>query len=87
MVLAGIVVDLLFTALGLVPTGPRPPAPMVQDHFAWNYTTWLDLAALAVMAALAFFHFKKSPPAQAHEEESPVHPHHETAASFSPREP
>jgi uncharacterized membrane protein YraQ (UPF0718 family) len=79
MVLAGIVVDLLFTALGLVPTGPRPPAPMLADHFAWNYTTWLDFAALAVMAALAYLHFKKSPPARAHEDKSAVHAHPETA--------
>jgi uncharacterized protein len=78
MVLAGIVVDLLFTALGLVPAGPRPPAPMMRDHFAWNYTTWLDFAALAVMATLAFFHFKKSAPAQAPEEKPPAPHHHET---------
>jgi uncharacterized membrane protein YraQ (UPF0718 family) len=75
MVLAGIVVDLLFNALGLAPTGPRPPAPMLENHFAWNYTTWLDLAALAVMAGLAFRHFQKSRPAPVHEEEPPV-PHH-----------
>jgi uncharacterized membrane protein YraQ (UPF0718 family) len=79
MVLAGIVVDLLFTALGLVPVGPRPPAPMMQAHFAWNYTTWLDFAALAVMAALAFLYFKKSAPAHEREQKPPVHPHHESA--------
>jgi uncharacterized membrane protein YraQ (UPF0718 family) len=50
MVLAGIIVDLLFTAFGLVPTGPRPMSPMDGAGFAWNYTTWLDFAALAVMA-------------------------------------
>ncbi len=43
---AGIAVDLLFGALHLIPTGPRPPSMMTQAHFAWNYTTWLDLAAL-----------------------------------------
>jgi uncharacterized membrane protein YraQ (UPF0718 family) len=79
MVLAGIVVDLLFTALGLVPKGPRPPAPMLQDHFAWNYTTWLDFAALAVLATLAFFHFRK-PASPGQEAESCSHSHpHETA--------
>jgi uncharacterized membrane protein YraQ (UPF0718 family) len=77
MVLAGIVVDLLFTALGLVPTGPRPPAPIMQDHFAWNYTTWLDFAALAVLAVLAFFHFRTPAAMPADEEHAPAH-HHET---------
>jgi uncharacterized membrane protein YraQ (UPF0718 family) len=59
MVLAGIVVDLLFTALGLVPTGPRPSAPMAAAHFAWNYTTWLDFVAIGVLAWLFFLHFAK----------------------------
>ncbi len=45
MVGAGIVVDVLFSALGLVPRGARPPSLMRHDHFQWNYTTWLDLAA------------------------------------------
>lgn len=53
MVLAGIVVDLLFTALGLVPHGPRPPSPMTTTHFQWNYTTWLDFVALLVLVILA----------------------------------
>jgi uncharacterized membrane protein YraQ (UPF0718 family) len=79
MVLAGIVVDLLFTALGLVPKGPRPPAPIMQDHFAWNYTTWLDFVALAVLAALAFINFRRPGAVPAHDQETPAHPHHETA--------
>ena len=53
---AGIVVDLLFAAFGLVPTGPRPVAAMTHMHFAWNYTTWLDLAALVVGGALVWRH-------------------------------
>jgi uncharacterized membrane protein YraQ (UPF0718 family) len=52
MVGAGIIVDLLFNALGLVPKGPRPPSLMAHDHFQWNYTTWLDLAVAALLAAL-----------------------------------
>jgi uncharacterized membrane protein YraQ (UPF0718 family) len=61
MVLAGIVVDLLFTALGLVPTGPRPMSPMEDVGFAWNYTTWLDLAALAIMGWFAWLRFARRP--------------------------
>jgi len=54
MVLAGIVIDLLFTAAGLVPRGVRPPPPMQQAVFQWNYTSWLDLLALGVLAFLLF---------------------------------
>jgi uncharacterized membrane protein YraQ (UPF0718 family) len=52
MIGAGIVIDLLFSALGLVKTGPRPPSVMQHDAFQWNYTTWLDLAVLAVLVVL-----------------------------------
>jgi uncharacterized membrane protein YraQ (UPF0718 family) len=52
MVGAGIVVDLLFSALGLVPTGPRAAGVMPETSFRWNYTTWLDLLALAALAVL-----------------------------------
>jgi hypothetical protein len=48
MVIAGITVDLLFSALGLIPRGPRPPSPLPMEHFSWNYTTWLNLAALVL---------------------------------------
>ena len=58
MVIAGLVVDLLFGALHLIPTGPRPASALSRAHFAWNYTTWLDLLALAVAAFLAAAHFR-----------------------------
>ena len=57
MVGAGIVVDLLFSATGLVPEA-RPPSPMSGAEFAWNYTTWLDLAAIAVGGALVGIHLR-----------------------------
>ncbi len=59
MVLAGIVVDLLFTAAGLVPTGPRPPNPVMNAQFEWNYTTWLDLAALVLLGWFATLRISK----------------------------
>ena len=59
MGLAGIVVDLLFSALGLVPTGARPLSPLMAAGFAWNYTTWLDLVALGVVALLAWLNFTR----------------------------
>ncbi len=46
MVGAGIIIDLLFGALGLIPEGPRPPSPVMEMTLRWNYTTWLDIAAM-----------------------------------------
>jgi uncharacterized membrane protein YraQ (UPF0718 family) len=66
MILAGLAVDLLFQLFGLVPQGARPPSPVQMAHFAWNYTSWLDLLALAVMAALAAVRVRSSAPAKPH---------------------
>jgi uncharacterized membrane protein YraQ (UPF0718 family) len=65
MVVAGIVVDLLFTALGIVPQS-RGSSAVESAQFSWNYTTWLDLAALLVAAALLGVHLRKSKPAHKH---------------------
>ena len=75
---AGVLVDLLFEACGWLPTGPRPPAAMTHMHFAWNYTTWLDLAALVVGVALVFLHRRS-----ANDEHAPheTHAAHGEAAS------
>jgi hypothetical protein len=59
MVLAGISIDLLFNFLGLIPTGPRPPSPVMEMGIRWNYTSWLDLAALGVVGWL--FLMNRSP--------------------------
>jgi uncharacterized membrane protein YraQ (UPF0718 family) len=47
-VVAGLVVDLLFHLLGLIPTGPRPPSAVQHAMISWNYTTWLDILAAIV---------------------------------------
>ena len=61
---AGVLVDGLFAALGLVPQGPRAASLAAHAHFAWNYTTWLDLVALAAFAALFWMHRRsEAPPA------------------------
>jgi uncharacterized membrane protein YraQ (UPF0718 family) len=52
MVVAGVIVDLVFTALRIIPTGARPPAAIEHASIHWNYTTWLDIVALLVAAAL-----------------------------------
>ena len=56
MVGAGIVVDLIFSACGWLPTGPRPPSAMQDMRLQWNYTSVLDLIALPVAATLWWLH-------------------------------
>jgi uncharacterized protein len=58
MVLAGIIVDLIFSASGLIPDGLRPPSAVEHAHIIWNYTSILDLAAVVFAAWLLFLHFK-----------------------------
>lgn len=76
MVIAGLVVDLLFSALGLVPTGPRPPSALAMAHFAWDYTTWLNLLALAWGGLLLALHLKsKRQMAHTHHDHDCHHDH------------
>jgi len=57
MVVAGIVVDLLFNALNLIPA-VRPLNVMAGASFQLNYTTWLDFAAIAVCGWFVFIRLK-----------------------------
>jgi len=57
MVAAGFVVEILFGALSLVPTGPRS-AKVVEAHVAWNYTTVLNIIFLALAALLLWRFFR-----------------------------
>ena len=52
MVLAGVIIDVAFTAAGLVPA-PNPNIGAELTTFSFNYTFWLNLAfgALAVWMA------------------------------------
>jgi uncharacterized membrane protein YraQ (UPF0718 family) len=59
MVLAGITVDLTFSALDLIPRGPRPPSMLEHAHITWNYTSWLDLAAVIFGGWLLFLYFRR----------------------------
>jgi uncharacterized membrane protein YraQ (UPF0718 family) len=54
MVATGVIVDLLFSALNLIPRGARPASPIEHATFAWNYTSWLDFLALAIAGSLLF---------------------------------
>jgi uncharacterized protein len=50
MVLAGYAVELIFGVAQLVPK--QRNASVIEAHVSWNYTTWLNLAFLAVAAVL-----------------------------------
>ena len=56
MVGAGLVVDLLFNALGLVPHGARPVSAVRMAGFEWNYTTWLNIPALMIAGWFIYLH-------------------------------
>jgi uncharacterized membrane protein YraQ (UPF0718 family) len=50
-VIAGYLVELIFTALHLVPTGARH-ATVGQTGISWNYTSWLNIVFLFLAATL-----------------------------------
>jgi uncharacterized protein len=50
MVAAGLIVEGLFSVLGLIPT--ERPGTIAATHFQWNYTTWLNIVFLALFAVL-----------------------------------
>jgi hypothetical protein len=52
MVMAGYVVEILFSLLGLVPTERNAKVGETAIH--WNYTTVLNLVALLVAVALSY---------------------------------
>ena len=56
MVVAGYVVELVFTPLHLVPDGPRH-ASMGDDGVSWNYTTWLNILFLLLAGVLLWRFF------------------------------
>jgi YHS domain-containing protein len=48
MTVAGLVTEGVFRAADLVPAAR--PAHLAVAHFRWDYTTWLDIAALVLFA-------------------------------------
>jgi uncharacterized membrane protein YraQ (UPF0718 family) len=57
MVLAGYIVELIFTPLGLVPTERN--ATVIETGISWNYTTFLNIAFL-ILAAVLIWRFVRS---------------------------
>jgi uncharacterized membrane protein YraQ (UPF0718 family) len=66
MVVAGVIVDLLFAAAGLIPQGARPASAIEHANIVWNYTTWLDLAAIAVASWLLYLSLRNHRTAHHH---------------------
>ena len=58
MATAGLIVDLLFKAIGLAPTGARH-AKVTDAGVTWNYTTVLNIIFLLLAAALVARYFRK----------------------------
>jgi uncharacterized membrane protein YraQ (UPF0718 family)/YHS domain-containing protein len=52
MVVAALIVDGLFSAAGLIPTGPRPTRTDIFGTLQVNYKLFLNLLAVAIFAAL-----------------------------------
>jgi uncharacterized membrane protein YraQ (UPF0718 family)/YHS domain-containing protein len=52
MVIAALVVDGIFSALGLIPTGPRPTRTDIFGSVQANYKLALNIVGLAIFAAL-----------------------------------
>jgi uncharacterized membrane protein YraQ (UPF0718 family)/YHS domain-containing protein len=50
MAVAGLITEGLFALFGAIPT--TRPENIVETHFAWNYTTFLNIIFLAVFAVL-----------------------------------
>jgi uncharacterized membrane protein YraQ (UPF0718 family) len=71
MALAGLVVEGLFALLHLTPT--RNPAATMTPMFAWNATTWLDIAAIAIAAVLGWRFVATGGPAMLKAMNAPVH--------------
>jgi uncharacterized membrane protein YraQ (UPF0718 family) len=57
MAVAALIVELVFGALGIIPTERQ--AQVVEASISWNYTTWLNIAFL-ILAALLVWRFLRT---------------------------
>jgi uncharacterized membrane protein YraQ (UPF0718 family) len=57
MAAAGLIVEFLFQALGLLPTERN--AKVELAHVSWNYTTYLNIVFLALAAVLVWRYFRR----------------------------
>jgi uncharacterized membrane protein YraQ (UPF0718 family) len=54
MVIAALIVDGIFSALGLIPTGPRPTRGDIFSSLAVNYKLFLNLLGVAIFVAMVW---------------------------------
>jgi uncharacterized membrane protein YraQ (UPF0718 family)/YHS domain-containing protein len=59
MVIAALIVDAIFSGLGLIPTGPRPARGDIFGSIQVNYKLALNLLGVAVFAALFWLTFRR----------------------------
>jgi len=76
MVGAGLVVELVFGALGLIPTGPRN-ARVVDTMITWNYTTVLNIVFLLLAAVLVWRFFATGGGPMLRMMDAPMDEHHD----------
>jgi uncharacterized protein len=77
MAAAGLLVDVLFDALGLIPS--QRAAKVVEASVTWNYTTVLNLLFLAVAAVLVVRFLRTGGPAMLRMMDAPARPRGEQA--------
>ncbi|HEX6349333.1 MAG TPA: permease [Candidatus Dormibacteraeota bacterium] len=79
MVLSGLVIGLLFQALGLVPA--HHAVAVLQAQPSWDWNAWLNIAALLVMAVLGWRFLRTGGPAMLRHMNAPAgsghHDHHD----------
>src|SRR5207302_5357550 len=72
---AALIVEAIFGAAGLIPREHQ--ARVVETAIAWNYTTWLNVAFLALAAALLWRFLKTGGPEMLRMMNRPMHAEHE----------
>jgi len=72
---AALIVEAIFAAAGLIPREHQ--ARVVETAMAWNYTSWLNVAFLALAAALLWRFLKTGGPAMLRMMNRPMHAEHE----------
>jgi uncharacterized membrane protein YraQ (UPF0718 family) len=58
IVIAGIVVDLIFSTAGLIPQSPPLEHAMSHEMITWNYTSWLEIIAGIGFAVFIFLYLR-----------------------------
>jgi uncharacterized membrane protein YraQ (UPF0718 family) len=64
MVVAGVIVDILFSVFQLVPTNRNLPIDFMHAGVTWNYTLWLNILAVLATAAMFILNQRRRPLSQ-----------------------